>query len=303
MNKLIVAALLTCLRAAAIPVYGDPADHTAPGGTITSGGVNLDGVVTVFSGTGNCSGALLFTGLHILTAAHCVDQGVQAGDVSIGFQTADGSYSQGISGISVHPDWDPGNEFLGVDLAVLTLTTPSTNVQGYQLYSGVFTPGALIEIAGYGWSGSGVGDQGNYPFGTRRYGLNVYDTTAALFSESPNIWMGDFDNGNSANDAFGGQTGLGQDEVFIAPGDSGGPTFLNGFLAGIHSFVVRLNTPGLPDVDAGPNPNFSFGEMFADISVSGNLTWIEAQMAPEPGTWAMLALGLVGIVTRARARR
>src|SRR5262245_6502772 len=36
-------------------------------------GTGFDGVVQLFDPTGSCTGSLLFTGRHILTAAHCVD--------------------------------------------------------------------------------------------------------------------------------------------------------------------------------------------------------------------------------------
>jgi secreted trypsin-like serine protease len=126
--------------------------------------------------------------------------------------------------------------------------------------------------------------------------------------------MYDFDNGLARNDAFGAyfgksDLGLGDFEVDSAPGDSGGPTFINGLLAGVTSFGLTftdekdssgqytLCSPANPDVLCGINS--TFGEFAGDTRVSGYNQWILANI-PEPQTYALMLLGLgaVGVVTR-----
>ena len=59
------------------------------------------------------------------------------------------------------------------------------------------------------------------------------------------VLFSDFDDGTAAHDAFGlffGLNGLGQgaDEVSTSSGDSGGPSFINGQIAGVTSFGIRV---------------------------------------------------------------
>jgi hypothetical protein len=58
--------------------------------------------------------------------------------------------------------------------------------------------------------------------GVKRSGQNRFDDAVA----GGTVLRSDFDNGAGANDAFGGNTGLGAAEGFAARGDSGGPGFI-----------------------------------------------------------------------------
>jgi hypothetical protein len=72
------------------------------------------------------------------------------------------------------------------------------------------------------------------------------------------------------------------DEASTAPGDSGGPAFIGGRIAGVSSFHLRLDTIDgeTPDIDGIQNA--SFGEYNAFTRVSSYRQWIHA--IPEPST-------------------
>jgi hypothetical protein len=245
--------------------------------------------------------------LFVLTAAHCVDEGITAGMVNVHFDTLGaGAFSLGVTEILIAPGWNPLNVWTGSDLALLRLAQAVIGVGGYSLYTGSGEIGAVIEMAGYGQSGVGA-TGATLPSGTRRWGMNTYETTATPFAGSSGLLIGDFDNGLPQHDALAilgpsyANLGLGAAEVMLAPGDSGGPTFIGGQLAGIHSFAFRF-AGVLPDVDN--QLNFTFGEMFADTRISSHAAWIEAQMVPEPATVLLSAFGLALLwISQARARR
>ena len=125
--------------------------------------------------------------------------------------------------------------------------------------------------------------------------------------------MWDLDNGLAANDAFGSvglpDLGLGMNEVNIAPGDSGGPTFLAGKIAGVHSFGAAFtdasgNLLCPPDVEtpanllgaAGCKLDSSFGEFGGDIRVSSFQAFIDAALVPEPGAVLLMVGGFAGLL-------
>lgn len=295
--------------AKAITTYDNPANHVAGGGTVTTAGVNLDGVAQIFTSIGACSGALMADGIHILTAGHCVNYGGSiAASATVNFFTGAGDFSFTTSNISVAPGWSGivGSELSGSDLAILTLSSVVSGVQGYDLYRGASEVGQSIELAGWGYGGTGSGYNSTlYPYGTRRWGVNQYDTTGALFGNSNStILMGDFDDGTAAHDLFGTlSTALvnrGLTDADIAPGDSGGPTFWNGLLVGIHSFTGRINFTPQPDIDGGINS--SYGELWGDSRVSANLSFIDSVLLPEPSAFALAAFGLV-ILSGVRSKR
>lgn len=94
--------------------------------------------------------------------------------------------------------------------------------------------------------------------------------------------VADFDDGTMAHDALGRiigrrDAGLGLDEGLIGPGDSGGPAFLGGQIAGVASYTARLTTSGgSPDIDSLINS--SFGEVAAWTRVSAYQQWIDQNL-------------------------
>ena len=93
--------------------------------------------------------------------------------------------------------------------------------------------------------------------------------------------------------------GEGLQEVFPAHGDSGGPTFLSGAVAGLHSFSFRLSSS---DIDAALDQ--SFGEFSADVRVSAYAGWIDSQIAvPEPSTLAIVASLIFLLMVRGLIRQ
>jgi hypothetical protein len=191
--------------------------------------------------------------------------------------------------------------------------------------------------------------------GRKRFGNNMYEYTfkdvfgqdlgvdenGKQLADADSVLLFDFDSGLAVNDIFGRlrelnpaflskrQTGVvgpdGLVEVNTAPGDSGGPTFVNGLIAGITSFGFSSNflfneecgAPGNVDTARGPTrangaagscTNSSFGEISADTRVSYFAAFIDAGLAgqvaktnvPVPASGLLLGLGLLGI---ARLRR
>ena len=73
-------------------------------------------------------------------------------------------------------------------------------------------------------------------------------------------------------------------EVTFAPGDSGGPSFLAGRVAGITSFSATFDSP----------VRGAFGEFNAATRISSHIVWINQNagttQVPEPSTFGMAAL-------------
>ena len=116
--------------------------------------------------------------------------------------------------------------------------------------------------------------------------------------------LGHFGAPDSALIAFGQllrlhDLGEGFDEVLPSFGDSGGPTFLHGAIAGLHSFSFRV---GSSDIDGILNQ--SFGEFGADVRISAYANWIDAETAvPEPSCLFPAGFALFTLMARRRLAR
>ncbi len=221
------------------------------------------------------------------------------------------------AGFVVNPLYPALVPFLGAaahgDLAVIELAEGiPANIETYELYRDPDELGQAARHYGHGTSGTGQkGVSEGSDFFFARTGLNLYEATAqSLFGfPLPDQLLLDFDNGGSARNAmdwwfgpffchpdndnpaqardgrcttqkaglFPDFKGFGQLEVGVAPGDSGGPAFIDGKIAGVHSFgfthgcaVVTNRT----DVDC--ELNSSYGEMSGDVRVSFWASWIDA---------------------------
>lgn len=138
---------------------------------------------------------------------------------------------------------------------------------------------SVVDVVGYG-----VAAQGSEQFldGNKRDGQNRYEV---FFDAAQTMITYDFDSGNAANDANGigfgvNNTGLGNQEVLAVGGDSGSPTFLNGVIAGVHSFRTTL-VGGVGDAIAGING--SVGEISVDGLTSANANFIDGIITNQTG--------------------
>jgi len=291
--------------------FNDPANHES--------GSLFDGVarLSLPSSDGNtygCTGTLLQTGKHVLTAAHCVTDSTGAVNLVSGgtatFQGTFGTEIIEIVGVTVHGSFD-GDFIKGNDIAILELSNiASSGITRYDYATNDNSVGQVLQKIGYGWSGklkTGE-DPNNYPFGTKRDGQNRYDAFAdvmylglglqpSIHFVPQAIYQYDSDDGKPNHDAFDIffnilDLGLGNNEVISSAGDSGGPTLADMDNDGIPDTVVGITSYGIilvftngPSSDCtkrfgSPFLDSSCGEFAGDTRVSYYSDWISSVLNP-----------------------
>jgi hypothetical protein len=232
------------------------------------------------------SGSLLSSGMHILTAAHVTADGLgnalPAGNIFVTFNLPSGTVKRSVSQNYLH--WSiTGNYFQETDLAILTLSEIApAEATRYDIYRDSDEIGKVQTTVGYGATGTGATGEA-LPGGQKRWGMNTYEATADIFERygiafHPDILVYDFDSGLPRNDAFGHyfgiyNTGLGYLESSSARGDSGGPAFIDGKIAGVVSGGGPIFPLSATDVSPAPS---SFGEFSLDVRVSSYADWIDS---------------------------
>ena len=240
-----------------------------------------------------------------MCAAHCFDPDVDGQLESLLESTGVSDavmfeLSTGIAAIAydVHSVQVPGNwPEQDADLAIITLVQDApSEIPRYPLYSAADEMGHLAILAGYGLGGHG--STGNDflldVLPTKRAGLNRIDVVDD--EQDTTFLIVDFDSGLPANNTIellGLQSdlGFGGDEVGIGGGDSGGPMFISGAIAG-----VMLATGQAEIGDATSQPDGSWGEGTLALRISQYRDFIltatdgQAVFVPEPSTIAMFIL-------------
>jgi len=246
------------------------------------------------------SGALLWTGYHILTAAHVVTDALgnvyPAVEIGFALPAPTGPVTITSTQIIVHPGYDPNALFVN-DLAIIVLPQQApAGAERYRIYRESDEIGKIHEFAGFGDIGQGTTGAIAAGYPLKYFGMNRYEVFGERFNGLRYVDLGyplpggprwapgtllafDFDSGLAANDAFNilfniRNLGLGAAEAMTAPGDSGGPHFINGLIAGVTAGVLRA-----PVADSDAVINSSFGEIGIDTRVSYYASWIDAVVA------------------------
>ena len=112
----------------------------------------------------SCSGSLLETGQHILTAAHCFDDNSALVDVRFDIPGADEEFFD-ITGFYIHPLWN-GDTDEGNDLAVLNLEQVANfSSERYELFRGTNEIADHLQFTVAGYGSTGTGSTGRNVFG------------------------------------------------------------------------------------------------------------------------------------------
>ncbi|MCU7836178.1 MAG: trypsin-like serine protease [gamma proteobacterium symbiont of Taylorina sp.] len=239
------------------------------------------------TGISQASGALLWTGKHIITAAHFIDDISSLDQLEIGFNTAINIDDVEIASVTIHPGWDNDPSNYNFDIAIIELTSAvDTAIERYQIYRYFDEVNSIFTRVGY--SSTIDPDTGLIINPDKQFhsGLNQYDIT----TDQINPLLGtdileyyqlsyDFDNGSYEHDAYGrifdiNDPGTGADEIFSKHGDSGGPAFIDNKIAGIASYIFRYQDNVInPDITA--QVDSSYGELASDSRLSKNADWID----------------------------
>ncbi len=239
-------------------------------------GTGFDGIVQVFTPTGACSGSLLSTGRHVLTAGHCVDFDVDAdadGNNDGGNGRVDsGSYQvvfdmpgrtvsmTGIAASEVSlPNAWTGN-WRRDDIAIIELPRLAPiDAERFDIYRDNRELGLTATLVGYGRSGQGTARPGQ-PAGhvgdnTKRTGRNSIDTTnksrLRIDLDSSGVWR----------------------ESIAAPGDSGGPLLVGNQIVGVASSTTlqsQFNASGVRNYSGN-----AFGTWSDYTRVTDYQDWID----------------------------
>ena len=213
---------------------------------------------------------------------------------------------------------------LSYDFSIITLKEEApTWIDRYEIYRETDEIGKNYLRVGYGMEGLGEYGRGDgflpkefWSSDTeggqlvKRYGSNTYDMTEAEFLLKPTFtWdaeslgplearqamlMSDFDDGTVENDAFGQgniqemknvkHTGLGKWEVSSSPGNSGGPNFIDGRIAGVGSGGGGDHPSGQLIIDGSDDRPDGYGWYTNDSRVSSVIDWIEGIVGKNDNT-------------------
>ena len=191
---------------------------------------------------GGCTGTLIAPDM-VLTAAHCVESqnGGFIGDTEGTFTVNGQTYRT--TKVTVHPSYNPNNFGAGYDIAIMKLERPVDGVTPYDINRTTPQVGQMLTLVGFGETGSSTSGSYN-DFGNKTVGQTAIDEV----SETHISW--NFDS---------------HDESNTAPGDSGGPAFVeqNGQL------VVAGVTSG------GDGDPHSLGDFSFDTRVDTLAAWID----------------------------
>ena len=208
----------------------------------------FNGVVKIELSDGTYgSGALMFGGNYILTAAHVVTNSAgQKLPGTIKFyanssSTVSSTISFTAADISIVNGYVPVTSGLSPnDVAVINITGKAPlGIAGYELYRSSNEIGQSFTMVGFGQTGNGTNGANPSTGGIKRIGINTFEATGtdvgdpALFKDL----VYDFDNGTPAGNELLNRygvpstTGETSSNILIetdsAPGDSGGPGFIN----------------------------------------------------------------------------
>ncbi len=206
---------------------------------------------------GFCSGTLIGP-RQVLTAGHCLD----------GLDPRDGRFTVGAdtyfaSQIYVHPNYRPWR--LGTDAAndigIMVLHRVVDDIEPSRINRRPPRLGQTLILVGYGAGGTGPSGH-DYSFGTKRVGRTTIEGI------SPRIIRWRFDNDSESN---------------TAPGDSGGPAFIERnsryFIAGITSGGTRA------DAAIGDSSlHTSAGSTPSSGALAGRLTAVPTRAPIMPAT-------------------
>lgn len=200
-----------------------------------------------------CTGTLIAPNV-VLCAAHCAaeDNGSQSlGDTQGRFKLGGVTYNT--KKVVIHPTYKGfvGDQDGQFDVSVLILSTSVPNVTPTPMYRKSPVVGTLLTLAGYGELGNGNGGNGTYPnAGTIQTGTTTLERVTQSFLH----WT--FEQGESDT----------------APGDSGGPAFID---EGGVRYIAGITSGGTGD---------GFNNSSYDTRVDAIAAWVDSVIAANGGT-------------------
>lgn len=267
-----------------------------------------------FAPVGRYSGGKIgsFTLIHpnwALTAAHVVSDSQGNLSTFMGTLTVGGISRRATEfivprGENGNPSWN-GDIGAGLDIALVHFDDAITSITPASIYTGFQEFGKTITMVGYGHFGNGLEGVTSASTFTKRAGENVVDELFTMRNGATALrW--DFDDpagsGVNAPNHFGGSNTPLNLEYQIAPGDSGGGSFIqeNGlwYLAGVHSGTYDFFDP------PGTNDSHTYGDAALITRVAAYQDFIFSHIPdltaiPEPANLALLLLA-GGLVKRHR---
>ncbi len=283
----------------------------------------------VGGGISGCTGTML-NARQILTAAHCVSNGSALTSTSFTARFRVGAGNTAADWIEVTGnqyavrDGYSGQVIEERDVAVLTL---SADAPAWAAGRGLADGPALVRstIGGYGRYGVIGGPQSfSDQFNNNaivRSGWNIFESTCRTgglcagagnpdFAGFGGVILADADLSGQSGNGFLCATlgfcnaGFGDFmEVGINRGDSGSAALdANGRIIGVASWG-SISDPGSL-IPVGGNIGYAcVANVAGNAACQANYNWVQAQVVPEPSTYALMATGLAGLAAMARRRR